>query len=425
MKQQSHNTLRHERLPCGVTFVTEHHPSLQTLSTGIWINAGAAQEKKTQNGFAHFLEHMCFKGTKKRNCQEISRDIENNGGYVNAYTSREHTAYYIHGLKEHMTSLLEILSDMVLNSSFPQLELEQERKVVLEEIRMYNDKPSAIALVNLDKAAYGDTPMGRSILGPARTIENCSQEDLRTFVQHFYGPSNIIVAMVGNLNHDKMAQVVNGLFQQAKQVSLVNAKTYPFKGKRLVATKKDIEQVHLALAVPALTVLDEGYYSALAMDYALGSGMASRLFQRVRVKEGLAYAVKSFLYNDTTFGMLGVYAGTSPDKALKCLNIIRETLRTFAASITLEEIKRGIAQIKRDIFSAFENPDSRARQIAVQTLHYGKPLTQEEMLLKLQAVTADSIQDVAERLLGKIATTAFSVVGPEDFMKKHDLSLTL
>ncbi len=403
-------TVELHRLANGVRVVTEHMPGLQSASLGVWVAAGGRHERADQNGVAHFLEHMAFKGTKTRSALQIAEAIEDVGGYINAYTSREMTAYYARVLGEDVALALDVISDIVLNPVFDPHEIEVERHVILQEIGQALDTPDDIIFDWLQETAYPGQPLGRPILGPSARVEKFDGRDLAGFVGERYVPSNLIVAAAGAVDHDEIVADVEKQFGhlQARTVRAVEAAE--FKGGE-TRVEKGLEQAHFALAFEAPGYRSDDIYTSQIFATALGGGMSSRLFQEVREKRGLCYTIfaQAGAYSDS--GMLTIYAGTGQEDLGDLANITIDEMRRTADSLTDAEIDRARAQMKAGLLMGLESPASRAERLARQVAIWDRVPPLEETIERIDAVTSDCTRRLAASY-AESGVAALALYGP-------------
>ncbi len=397
-------------LPNGFRIITEAMPGLKSASIGIWITAGGRHERVEQNGVAHFLEHMAFKGTRRRTALQIAEEIEDVGGYINAYTSREMTAYYARVLESDVSLALDVISDIVLNSVFDPRELEIERGVILQEIGQALDTPDDVIFDWLQEAAYPNQPMGRSILGPSERVESFSVDDLRGFVAEHYGPARMILSAAGAVDHDKIVEEATALFGH-----LHPQPARPFEPARFATGERremrDLEQVHFALALEAPGYRDPEVYTAQIFATAVGGGMSSRLFQKVREERGLCYTIfaQAGAYEDT--GSITVYAGTGARDVAELTGLTIDELKRSADDMTEAEVARARAQIKAGMLMGLESPSSRAERMARLLSVWGRVPEVEEAVARIEDVTRDRVRDYAARMATQ-ARAALALYGP-------------
>ena len=402
-------TLRLDTLPNGFRIVTEHMPGLQSASVGIWVTAGGRHERAEQNGIAHFLEHMAFKGTKKRSALRIAEEIEDVGGYINAYTSKEMTAYYARVLSADVGLALDVISDIVLNPVFDEREIEVERHVILQEIGQSLDTPDDIIFDWLQEASYPDQPFGRTILGPSERVSNFNREDLTRFVAEHYGPDQMILAAAGGVDHDAIVAQATEVFGGLKPVGAPTVQAASFGGleRREV---KDLEQVHFALAFESPNYRAPDVYAAQIYATALGGGMSSRLFQKIREERGLCYSIfaQSGAYEDT--GQITIYAGTSEDEISDLMQLTVDELKRAADDMSDAEVARARAQLKAGLLMGLESPSSRAERLARLLAIWGRVPDVDEAVQRIDAVGTSDVRKYAAEMAGSRA--ALALYGP-------------
>ena len=402
-------TLRLDTLPNGFRIVTEHMPGLQSASVGIWVTAGGRHERAEQNGIAHFLEHMAFKGTQKRSALRIAEEIEDVGGYINAYTSKEMTAYYARVLSADVGLALDVISDIVLNPVFDEREIEVERHVILQDIGQSLDTPDDIIFDWLQEASYPDQPFGRTILGLAERVSNFNREDLTRFVAEHYGPDQMILAAAGGVDHDAIVAQATEVFGGLKPVGAPVVQIAAFGGleRREV---KDLEQVHFALAFESPNYRAPDVYAAQIYATALGGGMSSRLFQKIREERGLCYSIfaQSGAYEDT--GQITIYAGTSEDEISDLMQLTVDELRRAADDMSDAEVARARAQLKSGLLMGLESPSARAERLARLLAIWGRVPDVEEAVQRIDAVGTSDVRKYAAEMAGSRA--ALALYGP-------------
>ena len=404
-------TTRLSTLPNGFRIVTEHMPGLLSASAGIWVTAGGRHERAEQNGIAHFLEHMAFKGTKRRTALQIAEEIEDVGGYINAYTSREMTAYYARVLAGDVALALDVIGDIVLNPVFNKGDIETERHVILQEIGQALDTPDDIIFDWLQEAAYPDQSFGRTILGPVDRVSAFKARDLKTFVAENYGPEQMILAAAGGVDHDAIVRQAEDMFGglKAQPQKLFQPAKFAGSERREV---KDLEQVHVALAFDAPGYRHPDVYAAQLYSMAMGGGMSSRLFQKIREERGLCYSIfaQSGAYEDA--GQITIYAGTSADEISDLVGLTVDELKRAADDMSQAEVARARAQIKAGMLMGLESPSSRAERIARLLAIYGRVPGIEEAVAKIDAVTIADVRRYAGELCQSGA--ALALYGPVD-----------
>ncbi|MCB1366942.1 MAG: insulinase family protein [Rhodobacteraceae bacterium] len=398
------------RLSNGFRIVTEHMPGLKSASLGIWVNAGGRHERIEQNGIAHFLEHMAFKGTTSRSALQIAEAIEDVGGYINAYTSREVTAYYVRVLEDHVPLALDVISDILLNPLFEPREIEIERGVILQEIGQTFDTPDDIIFDWLQEASYPGQPLGRSILGPAERVKAFSREDLTGFVAEHYGPEQMILSAAGAVDHDQLVRMAEKLFGHLPARSAPLAVAGQFSGveHRVI---KDLEQAHFTLALEAPGYRDDQVYVSQIFSMALGGGMSSRLFQEAREKRGLCYSIFAQAGSFADTGMLMIYSGTSAADIAGLAGLCIDEIRRAASDMSKVEVDRARAQLKAGLLMGLESPASRCERLARMTAIWDRVPSLEETVDRIDAVTAARALDFG-RYLCTSGSAAMALYGP-------------
>ena len=402
-------TVQLTTLPNGFRIVTEHMPGLKSASAGVWVMAGGRHERPAQNGIAHFLEHMAFKGTKRRSSLQIAEEIEDVGGYINAYTSREMTAYYARILEKDVALALDVIGDIVLNPAFDKKEIEVERHVILQEIGQALDTPDDIIFDWLQEVSYPDQAFGRTILGPSERVSAFSRADLKAFVAQHYGPGQMILAAAGGVNHDEIVAQATEIFGNMKAKPATTFQPAAFKGTERREVK-DLEQVHFAMAFDAPGYRHPDVYTAQVYSMTMGGGMSSRLFQKVREERGLCYSIfaQSGAYEDT--GQITIYAGTSADEIAELTQITMDELKRAAGDMSEAEVARARVQIKAGMLMGLESPSSRAERIARLLAIYGRVPDLDEAVARIDAVTMADVRRYAGEMAS--ADTALALYGP-------------
>ncbi len=407
-------TIQLHTLSNGFRIVTEDMPGLKSASIGIWVQAGGRHERLEQNGIAHFLEHMAFKGTATRTALQIAESIEDVGGYINAYTSREMTAYYARVLEDDVALGLDVISDILLNPVFDASEIEVERGVILQEIGQALDTPDDIIFDWLQEVAYPDQALGRTILGPAERVSAFNRGDLQGFVAEHYGPNQMILSAAGAIDHDAIIAQAEALFGHLPSVTRAPELLQParFGGGERRETKA-LEQVHFALALEGPTYLDPQIYTAQVYANVMGGGMSSRLFQEIRENRGLCYTIfaQAGAYEDT--GLTTIYAGTSAEQIAELANITVDEMKRAADDMTAAEVARARAQMKAGLLMGLESPSNRAERLARLLSIWGRIPGIDETIERIDDVTTGDVKDFAGQMSGQ-AGTAMALYGPAE-----------
>lgn len=398
-------TISISTLSNGMRVITDSNDRVDSAAIGVWVNVGSRYEDKSVNGIAHFLEHMAFKGTKTRSALQIAESIENVGGYLNACTSRETTAYYARVLKEDTDLAIEILADIIQNSVFDAQEMDRERDVILQEISQCNDTPDDIIFDHFQETAYKGQAIGRSILGPQETVRNLNREDLIKFISENYVASRMVLAATGNISHDAIVAMAEEKFKDLKRDNAVSFDKASYKGGEF-SESRDLEQLHVLLGFEGVALDDPQYYTVSVLATLLGGGMSSRLFQEVREKRGLAYSIYAFKSCFSDSGMFGIYAGAAPDQAVELLDVISSEVRNVAQNLSEDMLKRAKAQLKASLLMSLENVSTRCEQLAQHMLFFGRPISRAEIIDRVEAVNLEAIAQVAHKIFSSTPTIA-------------------
>ncbi|ARP98596.1 M16 family metallopeptidase [Pseudorhodoplanes sinuspersici] len=398
------------RLPSGLTVVTDAMPHLETASLGVWVGAGSRDEMADEHGIAHLLEHMAFKGTKRRNARQIAEEIEAVGGDLNAATSVETTTYYARVLKPDVPLALDVLSDILANPAFDPEELSREHNVIMQEIGAAEDTPDDIVFDHLQRVAFPGQPIGRPILGTRDSVKSINASRLRQYLARNYRGPDMVVAASGSVTHELIVDEAERLFGSFKSDAAPAPEAARFVGGQYIE-RQDLEQAHLALALEGLPQRDPLLFSLQVFSNIMGGGMSSRLFQEVREIRGLCYTISSFhmAYSDT--GFFGIYAGTDDNDAPELMQVVIDQLERAVSTITDEEVARAKAQMKAGLLMALESSSARAEQLARQIMIYGRPLPLSEIVAKIEAVTVESTQAAGRALLAR-SRPAVAGLGP-------------
>ncbi len=403
-------SLQQHRLSNGFRVVTEHMPGLASASIGVWVTAGARHETPQQNGIAHFLEHMAFKGTAKRSSLQIAEAIEDVGGYINAYTSREVTAYYVRVLENDVALGLDVIADILRNPVLDNAEIEVERGVILQEIGQALDTPDDVIFDWLQEEAYPGQPLGRTILGPHERVSNFSREDLSGFIAQHYGPEQMILSAAGAVDHDEIVRLAEQLFGDMPPKPLFDVDAAKFSGGE-VRQLKPLEQAHFALGFESPGYRADDIYVAQIYASALGGGMSSRLFQEIRENRGLCYTIfaQAGAYADT--GMMTIYAGTSGEQLPELANITIDEMKRAASDMSPAEVARARAQMKAGLLMGLESPSNRAERLARLIQIWDRIPALEETIAQIDAVTTGDVRDFAQTMATS-APAALALYGP-------------
>ena len=386
----------------GVRVVTERIPMLKSVTVGIWVNTGSRDEQPSQAGYSHFIEHMFFKGTRSRSATEISREIDALGGEMNAFTTRETTTFYVKVLDQQLKQALDLLADLFHHSRFDPKEVEKEKQVVLEEIRMVQDDPEDLVQELHTGQVLGRHPLGRSILGREDTIRSLRRRDLMGYIDAHYDPAQIVIAIAGNFDQALLAKMVARSFgkTERRNGSAKAVRRPPEVRGGLVTKKKPLEQVHLCLGLKGVAAGHRDRYAVYALNSVLGGSMSSRLFQEVREKRGLVYSIYSFLSGYSDVGTMTVYAATRPKEVERVVDLVcREIRRISRQGIEQKELDRAKNQMKGSLMLSLESSHSRMSKLAKDELVYGMRTSLEDMLAHIDRVTTEQVYTVGRHLL--------------------------
>jgi predicted Zn-dependent peptidase len=401
--------LRRTVLPNGLIVLTERMDHLRSVAMGVWIKSGSRGEAAETNGISHFVEHMVFKGTRSRSAQSIAREMDSIGGNLDAFTGKETICFNVKSLADHVPIALDVLGDLVLNPIFASNDIERERGVILEEIKIDEDNPDVLVHELFTQNFWKDHPLGKPILGTTATVARLDQPKLLDYHSGRFHAGNMVFSAAGNLDHDKFVAAVAEKFAPLHSGLPITELAAPVSSARiLLRNKKALEQVQICLGVPAPPITDENRYATLILNTVLGGGMSSRLFQTIREERGMAYSVFSDLspYRDT--GTLCVYAGTSAGKALETIDLIMREFRKLKEEILPdEELTRAKDQLKGNILMGLESSNSRMANLARQEIYFGQFFTAEEITGRIDAVEGSQVQAMAQRLFDpdRIAVT--------------------
>jgi predicted Zn-dependent peptidase len=389
----------------GLRVVTDTMNSVETVAVGVWVAAGTRHETVEINGISHLLEHMAFKGTARRTAQAIAEEMDNVGGQLNAYTSRDHTAYYAKVLKEDLGLAVDILSDILLNSSMDGEELAREQHVVVQEINQADDTPDDIIFDHFQAAAFPDQPMGWPVLGREEIVRAVTPSRLRSYMAGNYAADNMVASASGAVDHATFVALVERAFANLPRRSAVSEVAGKYAGGDF-RQPRELEQIHVVLGYGGVAHGDPDFYNIGALSTLLGEGMSSRLFQEIREKRGLAYSVFSTTQSFSDTGLFSIYMGTGHDDVAKLVPVLRDEIKKVTESVSEDEVKRARAQIKAGLLMSLESPGSRCAQSARQIMVYGRPLTTAEILAKVEAVNAEGITSAAQRVFSSTPTLA-------------------
>ena len=403
-------TIQVTTLPSGLRVVTDSLVSgVESVAVGVWAGVGTRHENMAQNGIAHMVEHMLFKGTPSRSALQIAEVIEDVGGNMNAYTGREMTGYYVHLLREHLDLGLDVLADILQNSTMPEDEVERERGVILQEIKMYADNPDRQVFDNFQEAAYPKQALGAPGLGTSAIISGMGRPALMDYVRNRYRTGNLVVAASGAIDHAELVAKVEALFAGLPQ-GLDDRFTPANYNPSASIIEKDTEQSHIVLGFQGVKRSDERYAAFRLLSSLLGGGMSSRLFQQVREKRGLVYSIYSFYDTFHDDGLFGIYAGTGPEHLKELMPVVLDELKGVMDKVTPEELARAKSQIKAGVLMSRESTLTRADQQARYVINFGRPFNVERLVADIDSVSADDVVGLAQTIFQSAPTLA--LIGP-------------
>lgn len=406
----------------GIRIVTEKIPYLRSVSIGIWINSGSRDEEDKNSGISHFLEHLAFKGTEKRSAMQIAFEMDSIGGQIDAFTSREYTCYSAKVLDEHLPVAIELLSDILLNSTLKPADIDKERQVILEEIKFVEDNPADYIYDLLYQSVWSSHPLGRSILGNPESIERIERSKLINHLDNHYIPKNIIIAVAGNIDEGRLKELLENAFGRLNKNASSSREAPPEIKRNFIIKERELEQVHFCLGTKGLRSADENRFEGYLLNTILGGSMSSRLFQKIREDYGLAYSIHSFIspYADT--GLLGIYAGTSAEFFEKVLKMSLEEFKLLmTVKVSGDELKKAKEQLKGNLMLSLESSSSRMNQLAKQEMYFERYFSLDEIIDEIEKVTEEKIQRLANRLFDN-SFFNLAVLGP---VKKEKISLDL
>ncbi len=398
------------RLASGLVVITDDMPHLETASLGVWVGSGSRDEKPDEHGISHLLEHMAFKGTTRRTARQIAEEIEAVGGDLNAATSVETTAYYARVLKADVPLALDVLSDILSDPAFDPSELAREQNVIVQEIGAAEDAPDELVFDHLQATAFPGQPVGRSILGTPQTVRSFDPARLRTYLSRNYRAPDMVIAAAGAVDHGAVVADVERRFAAFNGPAAPVPEPARFSGGARIE-RRNLEQVHIALALEGLPQRDPALYSLQVFTSVLGGGMSSRLFQEVRENRGLCYAIYSFHWPYSDTGLFGLYAGTDAADTDELMRVVVEEIGAAAENIDEVEVARAKTQMKAGLLMALESSGARAEQLARQIFAHGRPIPIEEIVAKVEAVTVESARQAGRALIGR-SRPAVAALGP-------------
>jgi predicted Zn-dependent peptidase len=381
---------------------------------GVWVDVGARDESQEQSGLSHFIEHMIFKGTTRRSAYQIAKEFDAIGGHTNAFTSMENTCYHAKVMDTHLDTMVEILSDIFLNSIFDPEELERERPVILQEIGMVEDTPEELIHILAGRNFWGDHPLGRSILGTPDNILGFSADTIKAFFTRFYHPDRIVITAAGNVDHERFVDMIGPLFATIKNDQPLPDRTVPSVIPKNRVHPRKLEQVHVCLTTGGISANDPRRFAFSLMNTILGGNMSSRLFQEIRERRGLAYSVYSFMMSHVDSGLSGVYAGVSSENVAQTIDLIMQAVQQFCHTpVSAGELQDAKEYTKGNLFLAAESVDNQMVRLAQNELHFGRYVPLDELVKKIDGVTVDDIQTLAAAVF-RMEQSSLTILGTVD-----------
>ena len=401
-----------DTLPNGLVVLTEPMEHVRSISAGIWLRSGSRREPAEVNGLSHFIEHMVFKGTRRRTAEDIAREVDSIGGMLDAFTSKEMVCFNTRVLDEHLHKAFDVLSDMLLEPKFAPEDIDRERSVVLEEIRMTQDNPEDLVHELFTQNFWNPHALARPILGTPETVSAFDRATLESWFRRWYAPNNVVITAAGRLEHERFLDLVAERFGQLERAPELDSDSAPRPAPHITLRKKnELEQVHICIGVAALPMSDRRRFAVSVLNNVLGGGMSSRLFQNIRERQGLAYAIFSELNAYKDAGMLSVYAGTSLETAPKVVNCVMQEFRRLKEELlTPEELRRSKDHLKGSTLLALESTGQRMNSLARYHLYFNRHFTPDQLIAMLESVTPEEVRDVAREFFQQERVAA-SVVG--------------
>ncbi|MDP2645165.1 MAG: pitrilysin family protein [Desulfobacterales bacterium] len=392
-------TINKTVLKNGVRILSHKMPHVRSVSMGVWVNVGARDEKPSENGLSHFIEHMIFKGTQKRGAFQIAKEFDAIGGHTNAFTAMENTCYHARVIDTHLFTMADILSDIFLNSVFDEQEVEKERTVIFQEIGMVEDSPEEYIHLLAGKAYWGNNPLGRSILGTPENIVRFDKNTIRRFFRRFYQPGQILVSLAGNVDHDRFVDLIGPAFETVRPGKDFPKRVTPRPRSRVDLNFKELEQAHVVILTSGLSITDPRRYAFSLLQTILGGNMSSRLFQEVRERKGLAYSIYSFVSSHVDTGLFGVYTGVDPKQINAAVGLILKEMRKLKEDrVEASELQGAKEYIKGNLMLSLESTDNQMVRTAQNEFHFGCQIPIQEVVDRIESVTEDDILHLASTL---------------------------
>ncbi len=402
----------------GIRVLTKNMPYTRSVSMGVWVNVGARDEAASESGLSHFIEHMIFKGTRKRSAYQIAKEFDAIGGQTNAFTTMENTCYYARVIDSQMETMVDILSDIFVNSIFDSGEVDKERPVILQEIGMVEDSPDELIHMLSGRNFWGENPLGRSILGTPENVARFDAQTIENFFHRLYQPDRIVISAAGNLDHDRLVEMIEPVFETIKPSSGFPQRITPGICSVVDLNHRSLEQMHICLSARGLSITDPRRYAGSLLNTILGGNMSSRLFQEIRERRGLAYAVYSFISSHVDTGMFGFYMGVDPKTARETTRLVLNELEKIKDDpVDAAELKGAMEYTKGSLLLASESADNQMVRCAQNEIHFGNEVALQDVIRKIEAITPQEIQDLANHLFDRSQMT-LTLLGPLDSEKE-------
>jgi predicted Zn-dependent peptidase len=405
-----------EHLSNGIPVVMEQLKNMRSVSLGIWVKVGSRHEEPYKNGISHFLEHMFFKGTVKRTAKDIAVEIDSLGGELNAFTSKESTTFYVKILDEYLEKGIDLVSDIFLHSTFPEEDIEKEKRIIKEEIKLVEDTPDDYIHDLFNQTIWGHNGLGQAVLGRRETVKSFTREDIISHIRKYYGTKDVVISCAGNFEHESLVSILNKSLGNLRRGSEPEKGAPPYFENKVEVFHKELSEAHLCIGVEGIPQTSEDRYSLYVLNTIFGAGVSSRLFQEIREKRGLAYSIYSFVSSYYDTGIWGVYAGVSRKKVGEVADLILKEMRDLKSTLTEVELQRAKNHLKGNIVLGLESTSSRMTNIARQEIYHGRYYSPKEIMKEVDSITLSYIQALAEKLIkqGKFSLTVYGPVYERD-----------
>jgi predicted Zn-dependent peptidase len=405
-----------EHLSNGIPVVMEQLKNMRSVSLGIWVKVGSRDEEPHKNGISHFLEHMFFKGTVKRTAKDIAVEIDSLGGELNAFTSKESTTFYVKILDEYLEKGIDLLSDIFLHSTFPEEDIEKEKRIIKEEIKLVEDTPDDYVHDLFNQTIWGHNGLGQPVLGRRETVKSFTRQDIVSHIRKYYGTKDVVISCAGNFEHETLVSILNKSLGSLRRGSEPEKGAPPYFENKVEVFHKELSEAHLCIGVEGIPQTSEDRYILFVLNTIFGAGVSSRLFQEIREKRGLAYSIYSFVSSYYDTGIWGVYAGVSRKRVGEVAGLILKEMLDLSSTLTEVELQRAKNHLKGNIVLGLESTSSRMTNIARQQIYHGRYYSPKEIMKEVDSITLDYIQALAEKLIkqGRFSLTVYGPVYERD-----------